>query len=132
MFGCKGDIIILASQRQQLKEQLIDLPNIINFANKPIMLPIQNGLETSQVVCEWMKVSKLELPIIQAIIWWSATLQSSTQILYHSKATTSIGIPQDIQCKIASQYDYKIVKDILHDIFEIKEVECPLKELKRS
>ncbi len=117
------DIIVLAAQRQQLEEQLMDLHNIINFANKPIMMPIQNGLETPQVICEWMRINKLELPIIQAIIWWSATLQSSTQVLFHSEATTSIGIPQNLDCKIASQHEYKIVKDLLFGIFETKEVD---------
>ncbi|MFV2014763.1 MAG: ketopantoate reductase family protein, partial [Candidatus Heimdallarchaeota archaeon] len=117
------DIIFLAAQRQQLSAQLEDLSDIISFVNDPIMIPLQNGLGTAQIVCNWIKEEGLNLPLLQAIIWWSATLQETDLVLYHSKAVTTLGIPKKSVCQAATQKDLAIVTNLLNPILEVKHVD---------
>lgn len=117
------DLIIISCQRQQLPLQLRQLRNTIGFENKPIILPLQNGLGTADLVCRWMKENKLQLPIIQAIIWWSATLIESTEVLYHNKAVTTIGIPQNVECRFAKENHLDKVYKTFNEILEVKMVD---------
>ncbi|MCE7737120.1 MAG: hypothetical protein GPJ54_19695 [Candidatus Heimdallarchaeota archaeon] len=116
-------IVFLASQRQQLMTQLNDLPNSISFTNDPIIIPLQNGLGTAQIVCGWIKDNNLDLPLLQAIIWWSATLHEADLVLYHSKAVTTLGIPKKTMCQSATQEDLDLITTILSSVLETKNVD---------
>ncbi len=114
------DLIILAPQRQQLPLQLRQLQDIIGFENLPIIFPIQNGLGTADLVCRWMKENHLELPVVQAVIWWSATLIDSYNVLYHNKAMTTIGIPRKIDCTFTKIKHQEEIFKIIDEILEVK------------
>ncbi|MHA2275436.1 MAG: ketopantoate reductase family protein [Candidatus Kariarchaeaceae archaeon] len=117
------NIVIITAQRQQLVDQLNDLDKIIDFTNHPIIVAVQNGLGTAQVICQWMMENNLELPLVQGIIWWSATLQSSNLVLYHSKAITTIGIPQNIACDNTSKKDLQSIYHLFQSILDVKTVD---------
>jgi ketopantoate reductase len=116
-------IVFLASQRQQLLAQLEDLPNAISFTNDPIIIPLQNGLGTAQLVCNWIENNGLDLPLLQAIVWWSATLHEYDLVLYHSKAVTTLGIPEKTRCQSATQKDLKLITNLLSSVLEVKNVD---------
>jgi ketopantoate reductase len=116
------NIVFIASQRQQLNDQLSDLLNSINFTNDPIIIPLQNGLGTAQIVCNWIQSNTLDLPLLQSIIWWSATLHDSTKVLYHSSALTTIGIPKNVPCQSATLKELELINNLLSEILEVKEV----------
>lgn len=116
-------IVFLASQRQQLLVQLGDLPNVISFTNDPIIIPLQNGLGTAQIVCNWIKENGLDLPLLQGIIWWSATLHEPDLVLYHSKAVTTLGIPEKTICQSGTQENLALITTLLSSVLEVQNVD---------
>lgn len=118
----KPDLIILASQRQQLSTLLEDVLDILKLNPKSILVSTQNGLQVPQTIDKFLEKHNFsDIKIIQAIIWWSATLVDDTQVLYHNKADTIIGIPNALHRGDKNTLD--LVFDLLHDNFTVEKTE---------
>ncbi|MCY3412976.1 MAG: hypothetical protein INQ03_15160 [Candidatus Heimdallarchaeota archaeon] len=110
------DIIILSTQRQQ-SEQILKYLERQNIPENTIFLCLQNGMHVSDPVQKYFPNN----PIVQGVVWWSATLIDSSTVYYHREAPTFLGSVKGdglnvAKSLLAPHFDIQISDDIFSEV----------------
>ncbi|MCH8907093.1 MAG: hypothetical protein IH840_08390 [Candidatus Heimdallarchaeota archaeon] len=120
-----AEIIILTSQKQQIRSILGDLGIGFDFSADQLLISLQNGLDPASEICEILKreLNKPVPRIISGVVWWSATALSTSEVYYHQSGITHLGIPEVSDCPKPPISALKEAVDLLKLINEIQTTE---------